>query len=118
MLIDAHTPAIEGFFEMPPDHLTAVPLLAGAVKRMIGEKTTVVAADLGAVKLARAYSNQPHVPMAFVHNTRLNGEAVEAHAVIATSGAGCRWSSTTCSALEPRSRRRWARFVPREQWSP
>jgi ribose-phosphate pyrophosphokinase len=82
MLIDAHTPAIEGFFEMPLDHLTAVPLLAGAVKRVIGEKTTVVAPDLGAVKLARAYSNQLHVPMAFVHKTRLNGEAVEAHAVI------------------------------------
>jgi ribose-phosphate pyrophosphokinase len=29
MLIDAHTPAIEGFFEMPLDHLTAVPLLGG-----------------------------------------------------------------------------------------
>jgi ribose-phosphate pyrophosphokinase len=82
MLIDAHTPAIEGFFEMPLDHLTAVPLLAGAVKRVIGEKTTVVAPDLGAVKLARAYSNQLHVPMAFVHKTRLNGEAVEAHEVI------------------------------------
>lgn len=82
MLIDAHTPAIEGFFEMPLDHLTAVPLLAGAVKRTIGEKTTVVAPDLGAVKLARAYSNHLHVPMAFVHKTRLNGEAVEAHAVI------------------------------------
>lgn len=82
MLIDAHTPAIEGFFEMPLDHLTAVPLLAGAVKPMIGEKTTVVAPDLGAVKLARTYSNQLQVPMAFVHKTRLNGEAVEAHALI------------------------------------
>jgi ribose-phosphate pyrophosphokinase len=67
---------------MPLDHLTAAPLLAGSVTRMIGEKTTVVAPDLGAVKLARAYSNQLHVPMAFVHKTRLNGEAVEAHAVI------------------------------------
>jgi ribose-phosphate pyrophosphokinase len=82
MLIDAHTPAIEGFFEMPLDHLTAVPLLAGSVKRMIGEKTTVVAPDLGAVKLARAYANQLHVPMAFIHKTRLNGETVEAHTVI------------------------------------
>src|SRR5687768_15189344 len=28
MLVDAHTPAIEGFFDVPIDHLTAVPLLA------------------------------------------------------------------------------------------
>jgi ribose-phosphate pyrophosphokinase len=82
MLIDAHTPAIEGFFDMPLDHLTAVPPLARAVAPLIGETTIVVAPDLGAVKLARAYTNQLHVPMAFVHKTRLNGEAVEAHAVI------------------------------------
>jgi ribose-phosphate pyrophosphokinase len=82
MLIDAHTPAIEGFFETPLDHLTAVPLLAGAVERMIGKNTVVVAPDLGAVKLARAYAKQLHASLAFVHKTRLDGETVEAHAVI------------------------------------
>jgi ribose-phosphate pyrophosphokinase len=82
MLIDAHTPAIEGFFDMPLDHLTAVPLLARAVAPFIGDTSIVVAPDLGAVKLARAYSNQLHVPMAFVHKTRLDGDAVEAHSVI------------------------------------
>ena len=82
MLIDAHTPGIEGFFDMPIDHLTAVPLLAASFAPTIGETAVVVAPDLGAVKLARAYANQLDVPMAFVHKTRLDGEAVEAHAVI------------------------------------
>jgi ribose-phosphate pyrophosphokinase len=82
MLIDAHTPAIEGFFDTPLDHLTAVPLLARAVERLIDENTIVVAPDLGGVKLARAYANHLRLPMAFVHKTRLNGEAVVAHAVI------------------------------------
>jgi ribose-phosphate pyrophosphokinase len=82
MLIDAHTPAIEGFFDVPLDHLTAVPVLAQAVASSIGDRSVVVAPDLGAVKLARAYANHLDVPMAFVHKTRLNGEAVEAHAVI------------------------------------
>jgi ribose-phosphate pyrophosphokinase len=82
MLIDAHTPAIEGFFDVPLDHLTAVPVLARAVAPSIGERTVIVAPDLGAVKLARAYANELHVPIAFVHKTRLNGESVEAHAVI------------------------------------
>jgi ribose-phosphate pyrophosphokinase len=82
MLIDAHTPAIEGFFDVPLDHLTAVPLLARAVASAIGDHSIVVAPDLGAVKLARAYANQLRVPMVFVHKTRLNGEAVEADAVI------------------------------------
>jgi ribose-phosphate pyrophosphokinase len=82
MLIDAHTPAIEGFFDVPLDHLTAVPVLATALAPSIGENTIVVAPDFGAVKLARRYANHLHVPMAFVHKTRLNGEAVEAQAVI------------------------------------
>jgi ribose-phosphate pyrophosphokinase len=82
MLVDAHTPAIEGFFEMPLDHLTAVPLLARAVAPALEGAPVVVAPDLGAVKLARAYANELHVPMAVVHKTRLNGDAVEAHAVI------------------------------------
>jgi ribose-phosphate pyrophosphokinase len=82
MMIDAHTPAIEGFFDTPLDHLTAVPVLARALAPSIGERSIVVAPDLGAVKLARSYANQLRVPMAFVHKTRLNGESVEAHAVI------------------------------------
>jgi ribose-phosphate pyrophosphokinase len=40
MLIDAHTPAIEGFFAMPLDHLTAVPLVARAVAPFIGDNST------------------------------------------------------------------------------
>jgi ribose-phosphate pyrophosphokinase len=82
MLIDAHTPAIEGFFGMPLDHLTAVPVLARAIAPSITENTVIVGPDLGAVKLARAYARLLNRPMAFVHKTRLNGEAVEAHAVI------------------------------------
>jgi ribose-phosphate pyrophosphokinase len=82
MLIDAHTPAIEGFFEIPIDHLTAVPLLARATAPAIREKSVVVAPDLGAVKLAREYARILRTPMAFVHKSRLDGEEVEAHGVI------------------------------------
>jgi ribose-phosphate pyrophosphokinase len=82
MLIDAHTPAIEGFFDVPIDHLTAVPLLARAAAPSIRDNSVVVAPDFGAVKLAREYARLLHVPMAFVHKTRLSGEEVEAHEVI------------------------------------
>jgi ribose-phosphate pyrophosphokinase len=82
MLIDAHTPAIEGFFTMPIDHLTAIPLLARAAAPILREPAVVVAPDLGAAKLARAYARLLDAPMAVVHKTRLDGEAVEAHAVM------------------------------------
>jgi ribose-phosphate pyrophosphokinase len=82
MLIDAHTPAIEGFFAMPIDHLTAVPTLARAAAPGMRDSSVVVAPDLGAAKLARAYARLLNAPIAVVHKTRLDGEAVEAHAVM------------------------------------
>jgi ribose-phosphate pyrophosphokinase len=82
MLVDAHTPAIEGFFEVPIDHLTAVPLLAQAATRSAAEVSVVVAPDLGAVKRAREYARLLNLPMAVVHKTRLTGADVEAHGVI------------------------------------
>jgi len=82
MLMDAHTAAIEGFFDTPIDHLTAVPLLARAAAPSMRDNSVVVAPDLGAVKLAREYARLLRAPLAFVHKTRLDGEAVEAHGVI------------------------------------
>jgi ribose-phosphate pyrophosphokinase len=82
MLIDAHTPAIEGFFDAPIEHLTAIPLLARAAAPSIRDTSVVVAPDLGAVKRAREFARRLEVPLAFVHKTRLDGDAVEAHGVI------------------------------------
>ena len=67
---------------MPIEHLTAVPLLARAVAPSLPDHAIVVAPDLGAVKLAREYARLLRLPMALVHKTRLDGEAVEAKDVI------------------------------------
>jgi ribose-phosphate pyrophosphokinase len=82
MLIDAHTPAIEGFFGMPIDHLTAIPLLAKALAGRVGDDAVIVAPDFGAVKRAREFARLLQLPMAFVHKTRLTGETVETQGVI------------------------------------
>jgi ribose-phosphate pyrophosphokinase len=82
MLMDAHTPAIEGFFDVPIDHLTAVPLLAETARQTLGSEAVVVAPDLGAVKRAREFARLVAMPMAFVHKTRLDGKEVAAHGVI------------------------------------
>lgn len=82
MLVDAHTPAIEGFFDVPIDHLTAVPLMAHAATPHMRSPAVVVAPDFGAVKLARAYGGLLHAPIALVQKTRLDGESVETHGVI------------------------------------
>jgi ribose-phosphate pyrophosphokinase len=86
MLIDAHTPSIEAFFNVPIDHLTAVPALAAAAKQWLPRNSVVVAPDLGAVKRARQYARLLELPMAIVHKSRLSGSKVEAHAVIGDAG--------------------------------
>jgi ribose-phosphate pyrophosphokinase len=86
MVIDVHTPAIEGFFDMPIDHLTAVPALAQAIAHHVTPRSVIVAPDFGAVKLARAYARLLEVPVAFVQKTRLDGETVSAHGVVGDVG--------------------------------
>src|SRR4051794_567244 len=56
--VDLHTGQIQGFFDCPVDHLTAVPLLASYVSEQVrGENVTVVAPDAGGGKLAYRFAN-------------------------------------------------------------
>jgi len=77
-----HTSATEGFFDIPLEHLTAVPLLARAAAPSMRENSVVVAPDLGAVRRAREYARLLDLPMAFVHKTRLSGADVQAHGIV------------------------------------
>ena len=82
--VDLHSPALEGFFPFPVEHLTAVPELAKAVDP--GADGTVVAPDLGAVRLADRYGQLLGRPVAIVHKTRVSGSEVAAHGVIGDAG--------------------------------
>jgi ribose-phosphate pyrophosphokinase len=54
--IDLHSPANEAMFPVPVDHLTAVSVLAEAIRESAEEDSVIVSPDLGAVKLAERYS--------------------------------------------------------------
>ena len=81
VLIDAHSPAIEGFLDMPIDHLTAVPVLAVRARPFVREHSVVVAPDLGAIRRARDFARYLGLPTACVHKMRLSGHEVEAQSV-------------------------------------
>jgi ribose-phosphate pyrophosphokinase len=54
--VDLHTGQIQGFFDFPVDHLTAVPLLAEHIRGLVaGDDVTVVAPDAGGGKLAHRF---------------------------------------------------------------
>jgi ribose-phosphate pyrophosphokinase len=55
--VDLHTGQIQGFFDCPVDHLTAVPLLADYLAREVEGDVVVVSPDAGGLKLARRFAN-------------------------------------------------------------
>src|SRR5439155_12019992 len=85
--VDLHTGQIQGFFDFPVDHLTAVPLLAEHLVGSVADEITVVAPDAGGGKLARRFANylEPRgleVDLAFIGKRQALGmhnvdEAVE-----------------------------------------
>lgn len=82
VVVDLHSAAIEGAFSIPLEHLTAVPMLAEAVRPWIAARTVIVAPDLGAVKLAERYGRLLQLPVAIVHKTRVSGEEVTVQAIL------------------------------------
>lgn len=80
--VDLHNAALEGFFSIPLEHLSATPLLSEAAKPWISEHSVIVAPDLGAAKIANRHARHLGLPVAVVHKTRLSGEDVRVHAVI------------------------------------
>jgi ribose-phosphate pyrophosphokinase len=55
--VDLHTGQIQGFFDYPVDHLTAVPLLASHIAGEVDGDVVVVSPDAGGLKLARRFAN-------------------------------------------------------------
>ncbi len=76
MVLDVHTPALEGFFSVAVDHLTAVPLLATAVAKVAPPDAVLVAPDQGAVRLANRYATQLGLPVAICHKERVGAADV------------------------------------------
>lgn len=74
--LDVHTPALEGFFHVPVDDLTAVPLLADALRARVPEDAVIVAPDLGAVRLANRYAVRLDRPVAVCHKQRRSATEV------------------------------------------
>ena len=79
--VDLHTPAIEGFFNVSVENLTAVPLLVEAVRPLIREDHVVVAPDLGAAKIAQRYAEALELPVAYLHKIRAGPEEVGVHGI-------------------------------------
>ena len=71
--VDLHSGQIQGFFDQPFDHLTAMPVLVEHLEKNLGEDLVVVSPDAGRVKVAERYANALHADLAIVHKRRIAG---------------------------------------------
>ncbi len=79
--VDFHSGQIQGFFDVPVDHLVAMPVLEGYLKQHADPRSLVVVApDAGRVKVAERYSQHLGCDLALVHKTRPRGTANVAEA--------------------------------------
>lgn len=68
--IDLHAGQIQGFFDIPVDHFTAVPILADHIKSKRLDDIIVVSPDLGGVTRARQLADILHAPIAIIEKRR------------------------------------------------
>ena len=68
--MDLHASQIQGFFDVPFDHLLAAPILADYFKNMDLENTVVVSPDMGGVTRARGLAERLEVPLAIIDKRR------------------------------------------------
>src|SRR5437870_7429994 len=71
--VDLHTGQIQGFFDYPVDHLTAVPVIAEYLKDNVVGETVIVAPDAGGGKLARRFADRLDADIAFIDKRRPKG---------------------------------------------
>jgi len=82
--VDLHSGQIQGFFDKPVDHLTAMPVLLDYLKPYAGDDLVIVSPDAGRVRVAERFAQHVGADIAFVHKRRPKGtkNQVEAKSVI------------------------------------
>jgi len=77
LTIDLHAGQIQGFFDIPLDHLFAVTTFVDYFMTLKVKNIVVISPDVGGIKMARAYAKRLQVPLAIVDKRRVSGEDTE-----------------------------------------
>ncbi len=77
LTIDLHAGQIQGFFDIPLDHLFAVNVFVDYFEKFKIKNLVMVSPDVGGIKMARAYAKRFKCPLAIVDKRRVSGEDTE-----------------------------------------
>ncbi|MFP4371873.1 MAG: ribose-phosphate diphosphokinase [Halanaerobium sp.] len=80
--IDFHAPQIQGFFDIPVDHLYAAPIMVDYFKDFDHSDLIAVAPDVGSVKRVRSFAETLNIPMAIIDKRRPKPNVAEVMNVI------------------------------------
>ncbi len=90
LTMDLHAPAIQGFFDVPVDHLLAAPVLLEWIERQRFEALTIVAPDAGGVERARFFARKLQADLVIIDKRRVDANVAETMSVIGeVDGASC-----------------------------
>jgi ribose-phosphate pyrophosphokinase len=77
LTLDLHAPQIQGYFNVPVDHLYASPVMVEYFKQKALPNLTVVSPDAGGVERARAFAKKLDAPLAIVDKRRVDVNVAE-----------------------------------------
>jgi ribose-phosphate pyrophosphokinase len=82
LTLDLHAAQIQGFFDIPVDHLFATPVLIEHFKDLADDHGTVVSPDAGGVERARAFAKRLDCPLAIIDKRREEANVAEVMNVV------------------------------------
>ncbi len=80
--MDLHAGQIQGFFDIPLDNLSALPLFTRYFQDMDLKNPVVISPDIGGVARAKALANRLHTPLAIIYKRRPAPEMAEVEEII------------------------------------
>jgi ribose-phosphate pyrophosphokinase len=82
MTLDLHADQIQGFFDIPVDHLYGSSIFAPYIKELNLDNLVIAAPDMGGTKRANAYANHLQTPLVVCHKSREKANVVDDMTVI------------------------------------
>jgi ribose-phosphate pyrophosphokinase len=82
LTMDLHKAQIQGFFDIPVDHLFAAPVIIDYLARLSSPKLTIVSPDAGGAERARAYAKRLDAELAVIDKRRTEDGTAEVMNVI------------------------------------
>jgi ribose-phosphate pyrophosphokinase len=90
LALDLHAAQIQGFFDVPVDHLFAAPVMVDYFDDLKGDNLTVVSPDAGGVERARAFAKRLESPLAIIDKRRSDVNVAEVmHIIGDVAGQDC-----------------------------